>query len=147
MSKGSCDILVSGSTDSSGLNVSGAISMVSVDHEFRKATYLNVTESAKNEIIKRVQGREGVMGIRISIATKGCSGMAYKLQYADLNNITAKDETVDISESVMIFVDPKSSLFFFGVTLDYYDNGVEYGFRFTNPNEKGKCGCGESFFV
>ena len=73
-----------------------------------------------------------------------CSGLTYKLEYVDKPSV--EDEVVDI-EDIKIFVNPKASLFLIGTQMDYQEGTLESGFRFINPNEKGRCGCGESFHV
>ena len=70
--------------------------------------------------------------------------MAYKLEYVD-----EPDELDQVFESfnVKVFVDPKSLAYIDGTQLDYVREGLNEGFKFTNPNEKASCGCGESFTV
>ena len=76
--------------------------------------------------------------------TKGCSGLSYTLEYVD--NVDTNDEVFEFDD-IKIFVDPKSSLFLIGTQMDYVEGELESGFKFVNPNEKGRCGCGESFHV
>lgn len=86
-------------------------------------------------------------GVKISIRTKGCSGMAYKIEFADYGvNLTDADDML-IIDGIRIFVDIKASLFVIGMTMDYVVEDLQEGFVFTNPNEKGRCGCGSSFYV
>ena len=89
------------------------------------------------------KGQEG-MTLRISVNTKGCSGLAYDMSW------TAEpgpgDEVVN-DKDVTVLVDRKASLFLIGTTMDYEVKALSSGFTFTNPNEKGRCGCGESFHV
>lgn len=84
------------------------------------------------------------VGIRILIETKGCSGLKYKIEYAD--DIKKFDAVVN-QKDVQVLIDPKAMLFILGSTMDYFEEELSSGFVFTNPNEKGKCGCGESFHV
>ena len=83
-------------------------------------------------------------GIKVKIATKGCSGLSYKIEYAD-----SKDplDTVVQCKDIEVFIERKSLLFLIGTTMDYVEEELKSGFVFTNPNEKGRCGCGESFHV
>ncbi len=88
-------------------------------------------------------GEEGKL-LRIGVKTKGCSGMAYDLSWADAPAPT--DERVT-DKGVTVLVDRKASLFLIGTVMDFEVKAMSAGFTFTNPNEKGRCGCGESFHV
>ena len=104
---------------------------------------LNVTESAAQQIKSSLQGAgEGVIGLRVGIKSKGCSGMAYFMEYAKTQS--PDDEIVDRGD-FKILVDPASMMYLLGTTIDYKTSDMEEGFVFENPNEKGRCGCGESF--
>ena len=104
-----------------------------------------VTHSAVNQIKKMMTSRPNMPhGIKLGINTKGCSGLSYTLEYVD--NVDTNDEVFEFDD-IKIFVDPKSSLFLIGTQMDYEEGELESGFKFVNPNEKGRCGCGESFHV
>ncbi|MCC6467884.1 MAG: iron-sulfur cluster assembly accessory protein [Alphaproteobacteria bacterium] len=83
-------------------------------------------------------------GIRIGVRTKGCSGLSYTIEYADEKN--KFDEVVE-DKGVTVLIDPKATLFILGTEMDYVEDKLQSGFVFKNPNEKGRCGCGESFHV
>lgn len=107
---------------------------------------ITLTNNAINQIRKLVLSRKSKpLGIKLDIETKGCSGLTYKLEYVD--NPLEEDEVVDVDEDIKIFVNPKASLFLIGTQMDYQEGELESGFKFINPNEKGRCGCGESFHV
>ncbi len=89
------------------------------------------------------KGREGML-LRIAVKTKGCSGMSYDMSWVDAPG--PADEVVT-DKGVTVLVDRKASLFLIGTIMDYEVKGLTSGFTFTNPNEKGRCGCGESFHV
>jgi iron-sulfur cluster assembly protein len=84
------------------------------------------------------------MKLRISVSTKGCSGMAYDMSWVPEAGPT--DEVVT-DQGVTVLVDRKASLFLIGTVMDYEVKALSAGFTFINPNEKGRCGCGESFHV
>jgi len=106
---------------------------------------ITLTNNALNQIRKLVLSRKSKpLGVKLDIETKGCSGLTYKLEYVD--KPSEEDEIFDI-EDIKIFVNPKASLFLIGTQMDYQEGELESGFKFTNPNEKGRCGCGESFHV
>ena len=94
----------------------------------------------RNYLAKRGKG----VGVRFGVRTTGCSGLAYKLEFVDT---AAEEDSVFESQGVKVFVDPKSLVYLDGTELDFVREGLNEGFKFNNPNEKAKCGCGESFNV
>jgi iron-sulfur cluster assembly protein len=90
------------------------------------------------------QADRPVLGIRVGIDTKGCSGFSYKVEYADAQG---KFEDVVEKDGVKFFVDPMAVMYLLGSELDYHESKMESSFVFNNPNETGRCGCGESFSV
>jgi len=106
---------------------------------------MQITDAAA-ERVKALLDKRGKpsAGIRIGVRTKGCSGLSYTLEYADEAN--KFDEIVE-DKGVRILIDPKASMFIIGTEMDFVDGKLESGFVFKNPNEKGRCGCGESFHV
>jgi iron-sulfur cluster assembly protein len=100
----------------------------------------NAAKHVQNFIAKRGKG----VGLRLGVRTSGCSGMAYKLEFAD--EIGSDDVQFD-TNGVKVLVDPKSLPYIDGMELDYTREGLNEGFKFNNPNVKDTCGCGESFKV
>ena len=90
------------------------------------------------------KAEDSCVGLRIDIDNKGCSGHSYKIEYA--KNKKDGDEEIRI-ENIKIFVEPSTIMFILGSKMDYVNNKIESGFVFNNPNEKGQCGCGESFHI
>ncbi|MCX7364992.1 MAG: iron-sulfur cluster assembly accessory protein [Alphaproteobacteria bacterium] len=106
---------------------------------------MSVTENAAGRVKALVEGREKpTAGIRIGVRTKGCSGLSYTLEFADKQD--PMDEVVE-TQGIKLLIDPKASLFLIGTEMDYEEEKLKSGFVFRNPNEKGRCGCGESFHV
>jgi len=105
---------------------------------------LNLTEIAAGKIKDNIARRGHGLGIRIGVKTTGCSGLAYTLEYLD-----HIDETLAIFEShgVYVYVDPKHLPYLQGIEMDWKRQGLNEGFEFSNPNERDRCGCGESFRV
>ena len=100
----------------------------------------NAAKHVQNFITKRGKG----VGLRIGVRTSGCSGMAYKLEFADE---IGSDDLQFASNGVTLLVDPKSLPYVDGMELDYTREGLNEGFKFNNPNVKNQCGCGESFGI
>ena len=105
-------------------------------------TLTNAAKKRVKEIIAKAE--KEYVGIRIGIDNTGCSGHSYKIDY-DENKLDG-DEEISI-DNIKIFVDASATMYILGSKIDYIDNGIESGFIFKNPNEKGRCGCGESFSV
>lgn len=105
---------------------------------------IQVTERAAHKIKTMLDRRGSGQGIRLGVRTTGCSGLAYVLEYVDTPN--SEDQHFECA-GCSIFVDPKSCVYLSGLTVDYVRNGLNEGFEFFNPNERDRCGCGESFRV
>jgi len=105
---------------------------------------ITLTEKAADHVRAFLAKRGKGVGLRVGVRTTGCSGLAYKLEFADAAN--PEDLQFECS-GVKVLVDPKSLQYIDGTELDYSREGLNEGFKFRNPNVKDECGCGESFNV
>jgi len=107
---------------------------------------ITITEKASNKIKQIITKRGKGLGIRIGVKTTGCSGLAYVLEYVDEYNY---DESVInyAQPNFIVLVDKKHDVYLKNMVVDYVRNGLNEGFEFSNPNERDRCGCGESFRV
>lgn len=105
---------------------------------------ITLTPTAARKITQTLQRRGRGTGIRLGVKTTGCSGLAYVLEFVD---VPMPDDLCFECSDCKIFVDPKSCVYMQGMTVDYVRNGLNEGFEFRNPNERDRCGCGESFRV
>jgi iron-sulfur cluster assembly protein len=110
-----------------------------------KKQALTVTEAAAMRIqaLLAKRGKPSV-GVRVGVLARGCSGLSYTIEYADEKG--KFDEIVE-DKGVTVLIDPKAVMFILGTEMDYVEEKLQSGFTFRNPNEKGRCGCGESFHV
>lgn len=108
------------------------------------AATIEVTTAAARHITKSLAKRGKGLGIRMGVKTTGCSGLAYKFEYVDQ---AVEGDLEFVREGVTIFVDPKSIAYLSGTIVDFERNGLNEGFAFKNPNERDRCGCGESFRI
>jgi iron-sulfur cluster assembly protein len=105
---------------------------------------VSLTEAAARHVTRYLSKRGKGVGVRLGVRTTGCSGLAYQLEYVDE---FSGDDVVFEGHGVKVLVDPKSLAYIDGTELDFVREGLNEGFRFNNPNERDKCGCGESFRV
>ena len=103
---------------------------------------ITLSDSAAARVSSFLANRGKGFGLRLGVRTSGCSGMAYVLEFVDE---PASDDTVFEDKGVKVVVDGKSLQFLNGTQLDFVKEGLNEGFKFTNPNVKDECGCGESF--
>ncbi|AJP47727.1 iron-sulfur cluster assembly protein [Rugosibacter aromaticivorans] len=103
---------------------------------------VTLSEPAAQHVAGFLAKRGKGVGIRLGVKTSGCSGLAYKLEFAD---DALPEDLVFESHGVKVLIDPKSLPYLEGTELDYAKEGLNEGFKFNNPNVKGECGCGESF--
>lgn len=108
--------------------------------------YLTISDDALLQIKELLKERnEPCEGIRVGVRTRGCSGLSYTIEYAVKDKNISKFDDVVIKDGVQVFIDPKVSMFLIGSEMVYKSDDINSGFDFVNPNEKGRCGCGESF--
>lgn len=105
---------------------------------------ITLTQLAAEKVQKNLENRGKGLGIRIAVKTTGCSGLSYVIEYVD---VPQPEDMSFVSHGIHVFVDPKSLVYVDGVEMDWVRNGLNEGFDFKNPNEKARCGCGESFTV
>jgi iron-sulfur cluster assembly protein len=105
---------------------------------------ISVTPRAAAQIRKALGKRGGGLGLRLAVRTSGCSGYAYALEFVDA---LGEDDLAFESEGVQLMVDAKSLALIAGTQLDWVREGLNEGFKFSNPNATNTCGCGESFAV
>lgn len=105
---------------------------------------VTLSESAAKHVSDFLANRGKGVGVRVGVKTSGCSGLAYVLEFVDE---TQAEDVIFTSHGVNVVVDPKSLAYIDGTEMDFVKEGLNEGFRFRNPNQKGECGCGESFTV
>jgi iron-sulfur cluster assembly protein len=105
---------------------------------------VSLSERAANHIRNFLAKRGQGLGIKLGVRTSGCSGMAYQLEFADVED---PQDRKFVCHGVTIYIDPKSLAYLNGTELDFVREGLNEGFKFNNPNVKSQCGCGESFNV
>ena len=105
---------------------------------------ISVTEEAINKIRNQLMRRGHGLGIRIGVRTTGCSGLSYVLEYVDA---LGEGDNAELYEGFSIVINKKDQPYLEGLQIDYTREGLNEGFKFNNPNEKDRCGCGESFRI
>lgn len=105
---------------------------------------ITLTDRAVDRVRTLMEKRPEAAGLRVWIKEAGCSGLSYKVDFAD--EAKPGDDVVE-TEGGKVYVDPKAVMYILGSEMDYQEDKFFSGFLFMNPNEKGRCGCGESFTV
>jgi len=109
------------------------------------AKLLSITENAADQIKKIIcNSKEQCLGVKVGVDKSGCSGYAYKMDYA-FDDVKGYDVVED--KGVKIFIEPSATMFLIGSEMDYQLDKLSSRFVFNNPNEKSSCGCGESFNI
>ena len=107
---------------------------------------ISLSETAYEKVKHQLQKRGKGVGIKLGVKTTGCSGLAYTLEYVD-EYIDDKSTINYAQKDFIVIVDKKSDVYLNGLTMDWVRNGLNEGFDFKNPNERDRCGCGESFRI
>jgi iron-sulfur cluster assembly protein len=105
-------------------------------------TDIILTEQAAEHVRNYLGKQEDMIGLRVGVKPTGCSGYQYVIEAA--REINDQDKVFE-SHGIKIITDPQSLLYLAGTELDYVREGLNAGFRFSNPNVQETCGCGESF--
>jgi len=105
---------------------------------------ISLTEPAVERVKHFLETRGSGLGVRLGVTTTGCSGLAYLIEFVD--QLNEGDEVFE-QDGVKVIIDKKSLVYLDGTEVDFVKEGLNEGFEFTNPNQKGECGCGESFTV
>jgi iron-sulfur cluster assembly protein len=106
---------------------------------------LKMTDKAVEQIKSKIAQNNAAIGLRLTVATTGCSGNSYKMEHVLEEDLTADDKFEQ--DGAVLYVPKMHSWMLFGTVVDYEEGKLSSGFTFTNPNEAGRCGCGESFTV
>ncbi|MBK1673781.1 iron-sulfur cluster assembly protein IscA [Ectothiorhodospira shaposhnikovii] len=105
---------------------------------------VTLSDTAADRVRNFLEKRGKGIGLRLGVKTTGCSGMAYVMEFVDELD---EGDTVFEDKGVKVVINPRSLVYLDGTELDYTREGLNEGFRFKNPNENSRCGCGESFNV
>ncbi len=109
------------------------------------APLITMTDAAAQRVKELIdRSDKPVLGLRVGVNSRGCSGLSYVVEYAEERK---RFEDIVEDKGVKIFIDPTAVMFLLGSEMDYVEDKFHTGFVFNNPNEKGRCGCGESFHV
>lgn len=110
-------------------------------------TTINLTETAVKHIKSAIERRGRGLGIKVGVKTTGCSGLAYILEYVDVEQGYQHCVEHHDVQGVRVYMNPEHRIYLNGLTLDYQKRGLNEGFEFINPNERDRCGCGSSFRI
>jgi iron-sulfur cluster assembly protein len=108
-------------------------------------TPITITDKAAGQIREKTALNADAIGLRLTVATTGCSGNSYKMEHVFIEDLE-KDDRIS-QDGAVLFIPKIHSWMLFGTVIDYEETDLKSGFVFTNPNESGRCGCGESFTV
>jgi iron-sulfur cluster assembly accessory protein len=115
-----------------------------MQHASTSAQGILLSEAAKSHILSYLN-KQGQKGIRLSVKKTGCSGLSYVIDYVDTPQ--EHDLVLPLTDDYILCIDKGSYPFLKGMEVDYVKQGLNHKFTFSNPNQTGQCGCGESFTV
>lgn len=104
-----------------------------------------ITAEAVKAIIEKTVAKEGAVGLRLTIKSTGCSGHSYQMEHAMAEDLAADDKIAQ--DGAVLYIPKINSWMLFGMQIGFEEDFMGAGFTFTNPNEAGRCGCGESFSI
>ena len=108
---------------------------------------ITMTDEAAAIIKAKIADNDQAIGLRLSVGSTGCSGHSYNMDYVLADEDTSGDDRFTHDNGAILFVPKMHSWMLFGTQIGYEQTDLKSGFTFTNPNEAGRCGCGESFTV
>jgi iron-sulfur cluster assembly protein len=108
---------------------------------------ITVTDIAAEKIRSAIERRGRGLGIRVGVRTTGCSGLAYTLEFVDVDQGQQHCVAHYDNNGIRVYVKPEHLVYLEGMIIDYQKKGLNEGFEFINSNEKDRCGCGESFRI
>lgn len=114
-------------------------------HQVSQKQAIELTDSAKNHLIACLNKNQHAIGVRFSVKRSGCSGLSYVIDYVDTAG--ENDISFPLSAQYWVYIDANSIQYLQDVRVDYIKAAMGSKLVFTNPNQKGQCGCGESFLV
>ncbi len=118
---------------------------MSIENMITETPPVTFTDNAVQHLKRQLLKEKEPSFIRLTVKAAGCSGLKYKLDF--VLQIESTDSIYDTGDNLLIYIDKKAIPFIQGTVVDYVKQGLNARFQFTNPQEKGSCGCGESFFV
>lgn len=116
-----------------------------MQHTSETGFEITFTETAMRHVLAYLDKQEGSQGIRLSVKKTGCSGLSYVVDYVLAPE--PMDIVQNLTDNYQLFIDKGSFPYLKGMSIDYVKQGLNHKFVFNNPNQKGQCGCGESFTV
>lgn len=114
-------------------------------HTTEAESVVILSEAAKNHLLAYLEKDKALQGVRFSVKTTGCFGLSYVIE--NVKSAVTDDIVMPLNDHYNLYIAKKSLPFLKGVTIDYVKDGLTSKLVFTNPNQTGECGCGESFTV